>query len=185
MPTVGNVSTGKPKTTGGVWHAPLGTTLPTDATTALDAAFKNLGYCSEDGVSESTDMSTNEIKAWGGDTVLLAQEGKSYKYTFTPIECMNSEVLKAQYGSGNVTVDAQTGLITVTGNATEVGAEIFVIELALRDGGFERIVLPNGKLSSLGDITYNDTDPIGSELEITAMPDASANAFYKYILPGA
>ena len=43
-----NVTTGKPKTGGAVFRAPLGTALPTDAKTALDEAFKNLGYCSED-----------------------------------------------------------------------------------------------------------------------------------------
>ena len=31
--------------------APLGTTLPTDQTTALDAAFAEVGYITDDGVS--------------------------------------------------------------------------------------------------------------------------------------
>ena len=49
MPTVANVSAGKPKVSGAVYRAALGSTLPTDATTSLDAAFKELGYVSEDG----------------------------------------------------------------------------------------------------------------------------------------
>lgn len=45
--TASYVSTGKPGVAGGVWVAPLGTTLPTDATTALDTTkFTCLGYVS-------------------------------------------------------------------------------------------------------------------------------------------
>ena len=39
--TVSNVTAGKPKIGGAVFRAALGSTLPTDATTALDAAFKS------------------------------------------------------------------------------------------------------------------------------------------------
>ena len=50
MPTVSNVSTGKPNVAGAIFCAPIGTTLPTDTTTTLDAAFKEMGYAAEDGV---------------------------------------------------------------------------------------------------------------------------------------
>ena len=46
MSNVANVSTAKPKVGGAIYSAPLGTTLPVDATTALDVAFKSLGYIS-------------------------------------------------------------------------------------------------------------------------------------------
>ena len=66
-----NVTAGIPKVGGAFFHAPLGTDLPTDAKTALDAAFKNLGYISEDGLTESTSIDTNTVKAWGGDVVII------------------------------------------------------------------------------------------------------------------
>ena len=47
--TATNVTVGKPKVGGAVHWAPLGTALPTSATEALNAAFVDLGYVSEDG----------------------------------------------------------------------------------------------------------------------------------------
>ena len=38
--TATNVTTGKPKITGGVWVAPRTATLPTDAVSALSADYK-------------------------------------------------------------------------------------------------------------------------------------------------
>ena len=41
--TATNVTTGKRGIDGGIYAAPIGTTLPVTATEALNAAFKNLG----------------------------------------------------------------------------------------------------------------------------------------------
>ena len=47
MANASNVTTGKPKKGGAIFRAPAGTTLPTDATTALNEKFVCLGYCGE------------------------------------------------------------------------------------------------------------------------------------------
>jgi hypothetical protein len=63
--TATNVTVGKPNVSGAVYRAPIGTTLPTDATTALDPAFVSLGYVSEDGLSNNNELSVEATKAWG------------------------------------------------------------------------------------------------------------------------
>jgi hypothetical protein len=180
MNTASNVSAGKPKITGAIYAAPVGTTLPTDTTTALNEAFKPLGYCSEDGLVNSTDLQSENIKAWGGDTVLSVQTSRDDTFKFTLLEILNLDVCKFVYGNDNVTGALDTG-VTITVNNKEVDERALVIDLILRNNTAKRIVIPDGKLSDLGDINYVDNDAVGYETTMTCMPDASGNTHYEYI----
>ena len=178
--TAGNVSAGKPALNGAVYRAASGTTLPTDATTALSADFKCLGYCGEDGLVNSNSPSTTDIKAWGGDTVLSIQEEKTDTFQVTLLEVLNADVLKAVYGSTNVSGTLSTG-VTITANAKEAEEGVWAVDMLLNSSTVKRIVIPKGKITEVGDITYSDSDPIGYEVTITALPDASGNTHYEYI----
>lgn len=182
--TAANVSAGKPNIGGAVYRAASGTTPPTDATTTLASAFKGLGYCSEDGLVNSNSPSTTNIKAWGGDTVLTIQEEKEDTFKLTLIEVLNTDVLKAVYGSTNVTGALNTGL-TVSANSKELEEGVWAIDMVLNSNTVKRIVVPKGKISEIGDISYTDSDAIGYEITITAIPDSNGNTHYEYIKQSA
>lgn len=168
MPEAGtraNVTTGKRGTTGGIYWAPPGTTLPTDATTALAAAFKTVGYVGEDGLTNTKDRETMEIKEWGGETVLSEVVSQSESYKWKSIEYLNTDTLKAVFGAENVTV-AAGGAVTVTVKAGTYGQGVWAIDLALRGGRLQRIVIPDGNITDLGDIVYVGDDVVAFDVTL-------------------
>ena len=175
-----NVSAGKPKISGAIYAAPVGTTLPQDTATELDEAFKALGYCSDDGLTNGTNLETTDIKAWGGDTVLNIQTSKDDTFQFTLIEVLNSDVLKFVYGADNVSGDLDEGL-TVTVNNADVDEVALIIDMVMRGNVAKRIVIPDCKISEIADIVYSDNAAVGYQTTVTCMPDNEGNYHYEYL----
>lgn len=176
-----NVSVGKPMIGGAVFRAPLGTTLPTSANAKLNNAFVNMGYISDAGVANNSERETQEIKAWGGDVVLQPQTGKKDTFGMTFIESMNPEVLKAVHGDGNVSGDMDAGIV-IRENSAELDYAAWVIDMILTEGALKRIVIPNGKITEIGEVVYKDDEAIGFESTITAFPGSDGDTHKEYIV---
>ena len=175
-----NVSTGKPNIAGAISVAQLGTALPTTATETLNAAFEDLGYVSEDGLTNSSNMETESIKAWGGATVLVTLTSKEDTYKFKLIEVLRKAVLEFVYGKENVSGDLDTGL-TIHVNNKETPYVSIVIDMIMRGGVLKRIVVPTCRVSNVDDIEYVDDDAVGYDTTVSCMPDENGNTHTEYL----
>lgn len=184
-----NVTFSKPGTSadksGYIWVAPLGTSIPTDATSKLDGAFAGLGYLSEDGLTEPASFEPgDDIVAAGGDTVAQADPTFSKTWTGTCIEALNTDLLKVVYGSANVTVkdaDATDGFITIKEQAGDIEHHVIVIDEMLKGGRRRRNVMADATFLITGDISHVHTALVNFEFTITAYPTASQPAQTQYI----
>lgn len=178
-----DVLVGAPLTgTGGILVAPTGTTLPTDSSTALDAALKKAGYVGEDGVTMSIGRDTEKIKAWGGDTVRVVETSHEVTFSWTFLET-NGLVLAEVYGADNVTVTPATSSTgTLSAVAIKGGAlpeRTYVLEM--KDGKKRvRVVIPNLQITEVGDTQFVHTAATGYEVTAEALPDDSGVKAYIY-----
>lgn len=176
-----NVSAAKPAVGGAVSVAPVGTALPEDATTQLNVAFKSLGYCSDDGLTNANSPETDEQNAWGGAVVLTLQTSKSDTFQFKLIESLNVDVLKTVYGADNVTGNLESGLEIAASN-DEPEQYSWCIDMILKGGILKRIVIPCAAITEIGDITYKDDEATGYECTISAVPDENQKTHYEYLV---
>lgn len=166
--------------TGAVQRAPIGTPVPTDATTEVSAEYVGLGLVNAEGISMNPDRSTEDVREWGGQIVRTIQSEYGLTITFTLIESTRAETLKSIYGDENVTVDETGGKVAIVHNEALPGEAVFVI--SMKDGTvLRRIAVPNGQLILTGEVPYVRNGIIEYQVTLTAYPDESGNNAYEYI----
>ena len=176
------VIAGKPKVGGAVFRAPLGTAIPTDARTALPAAFKELGYVSSDGWARQISKAYETINAWGGDEVSKSRTEHGVTFSTTLIEDLNEDVQTAKWGTAAVETTPASAthgnLITVTyeGEDTEPGVWVFDMN---DQGKLHRTVFPYAQDTTESfEQTFSDSEAIGLPFEMTAYKDSTSGAFF-------
>jgi hypothetical protein len=179
-----NVIVGKPLATGGVLAAPLGTAAPTDSTTALNVAYKALGYLTDSGVVKSEKRNTGVVTAWGGDSIALTSKGFDVTVKLGLAEFINADAQTIVYGASHVTTTAATStkgnLLVVKGTSDLSPHSAMVVEI-FNDGGKRlRLYFPDVVVMDIGDTSYTDDKVSALDLTLQAFPDANGNYFIQF-----
>lgn len=144
--------------TGAAYLAPIGTALPEDIGASLDDAFVDLGYISDDGVTITPSIDSDEITAWQNADVVRRTLTRTHEIKFTAIETKKA-VLEAAYESAGTATN--NGVKYTLGSAPTKRA--IVID-AVDGTGFVRHAAASVQLTDIGDIQYQNGDPVGYEM---------------------
>lgn len=164
--------------TGELFSAPLGTPLPTDASSPLDPAFIGHGYCSEDGITEAWEDNVENIVAWQSATVVRAARTETLVTFQTTLIQNRGSNLELYHPGSTMESDGGTGWMLEV-KPTNADPRIFVINVVDGDK-LMRFVVGNGEVTERGEIQYANGSPIGYNITFTAYPDADGNLIVKY-----
>ncbi|MDH2392313.1 hypothetical protein QCN29_26760 [Streptomyces sp. HNM0663] len=163
--------------TGELFSAPRGTTAPTDASSALDAAFVGHGYVSEDGVTENWDDSVDNIIAWQNATTVRAARTESTLTLACSLIQTRGSNLELFYPGSQVEANLTEWKIDVKPATSDPRS--FVLNVV--DGSdIIRIYIGNGELTERGEVPYQSGDAVMYPVTITAYPDDNGNLMQKF-----
>lgn len=173
------VSLGKFKVGGYAYWAPAGTTLPTDSATALPAEYKLLGYLSEDGLTNTTDTDTAEIKDANGATVMKIITSYAESYQFALLEVLRAEAAKLRYNSGAVTGNDKS--MTIKHQMPSDEDFVLVFEIAMSGDVKDRLVIGNATRAEFGDRQVHAGDPQVYDITVSANDMGNGVTAIEYI----
>lgn len=172
-----NVSAAKPKVGGAIFWAPAGTEVPTDAVTPLTGDFKNVGYVSEDGLTEKETRTSQKDKAWGGDTVNYSQTEYEKNYSFKMIET-NETTMTIRHGKKNVSA-TEGKLSKVVHTAEELPKGVWVFEMIIASM-VVRKVISEAMVTETGEVSYKDSGLVAYPATLGVLPDKNGQYVVDY-----
>lgn len=150
-------------------------TAPSSASSNLPSGWSDLGFISEDGVTETLSQDTQKLKAWqNGATVrTLVTDGEaSFKFVLLQT---SAETIALYYG-GTVGADGSI----VSNPAAERPRQSFVIDVIDGDSRIRKYI-PIGQVTEVGDLVYKGTEAVGYEVTVVAHYSDSLGGSVKHM----
>lgn len=163
--------------TGHVWVAPAGTTLPTTPGATPNAAFIDLGYMDENGVSITPSVDTNGVKAWQSAVdVLTILTGVGLTAKFSAIQF--SSRMAREYFFGGAWVNDGAGNTTMTFSSNpSLALRAMLVDWTDQNGYLYRLVLARGQFTDRDAVQLQRTENMAFGVTFECL-DNSGNLGY-------
>ena len=160
--------------TGMFFHAPKNTQLPSYPLETLSSAWKHVGDVSADGITLTTDKSTESLRTWANKVkrVIMSEHAETIE---APVMDTTEESLKTVLGADNVTITPANGshgrLIKANLSAASLPAEEAFLFL-MKDGDTTVMIgCTDGQIQSVANTTFAPNAAINWTPTITALGD--------------
>jgi hypothetical protein len=155
---------------GSIYIAPVGTTLPSTEVDTLNAAFVDIGYVSEEGVSLNFGQEKTGIKAWQsrGFDIRRLLEARNASFSFT---IMQWNLATLEFGLGADATEDTPGHFKIVPRDPADGADqrAFVLEFADGDDRNYRICAAVVEIEGDVSPTLVRNDVAGLAVTVTAI----------------
>jgi hypothetical protein len=155
-----------------IYCAPTGTAAPNAPTVEPDAAWIELGWVSEDGVTNGIQRDTTKHYAWGGSVVKTTQDKYTETFKFALLES-SREVLELVFGKDNVTGTGDNILVDHTEKMLD--RQSFIIDFVDGDR-IGRHYIKDGMVTEVGDLVYTHKGLMQYELTVDVYKPADGTA---------
>lgn len=161
-----------------VYVGDVGTTAPTGPTAAPGVGFVELGWLSDDGLTEARDVKADQKRAWqGGALVRTVRSSDSRSFKFVCWETNLTTIGLTRPGSTPTTT---TG-VTHTAVKAFTGSDIRAWVIDQRDGTINnRKIIPTGEVVAMGDIVGKNGEIVAYEMTVECYPDSNGTLYDEY-----
>jgi hypothetical protein len=168
--------------TGELFVAPVGTAAPTDTDTALAAAWKGLGYTTEDGVTLSRSLEREPVNAWQSLTPLRYIYNAATLGISAAMLQSNQQVASLWWGGGDFAETvASSGVFQADMPVVPEGTEQAVLLEFSDDDIKTRIWVAKMDLAETGDIALNRQGATAFQLTFNALAPDSGSVMASWI----
>jgi hypothetical protein len=169
-------------TDGAVYTHDVGATItaPTDASTALDVDFIEVGAISSDGLTEATDQERTNVFIWQNAALARTISGeytKTFAFAAAETKLFN---LGLQYPGSTVTSTTEGASVAEKPPTSDIRAWV----LHGLDGAnrAQRIYLPKAEITERGDVVWSAEGITVYEWTLTCYVDSNGVVAYRYYI---